>query len=118
MRVIIAEKPSMARDIAKALGASERREGYIASAENCVTWCVGHLVELAPMEAYDAKLKSWSVESLPFIPEKFRYQVSDRTKGQFEVIKSLLNTDGVTSVVNACDAGREGELIFALVFTL
>ena len=118
MRLIITEKPSMGRDVAAALDATRRGEGYIEGKDDIITWCVGHLVELDDPENYDPKLKSWRMETLPIIPEEFKYHASERTRDQFNVIKTLLGRDDVTSVVNAADAGREGELIFDLVYTL
>src|SRR3954465_12314632 len=118
MRLIITEKPSMGRDVAAALGASRRGEGFIAGADEMVTWCVGHLVELDDPEGYDERLQRWRLEDLPILPDEFRYHAQDRTLDQFNVIKTLLGRADVTEVVNAADAGREGELIFDLVYTL
>ncbi len=118
MRLIITEKPSMGRDVAAALGASRRGEGFIEGASDIVTWCVGHLVELDEPDAYDARFKSWRSEHLPIIPQEFSYHPAARTLDQFKIIKTLLNRKDVTSIVNAADAGREGELIFDLVYTL
>jgi DNA topoisomerase-3 len=118
MRLIITEKPSMGRDVAAALGAARRGEGFIAGASDIVTWCVGHLVELDDPESYDERLQRWRLEDLPILPGEFKYHASERTLEQFKVIKSLLAREDVTSVVNAADAGREGELIFDLVYTL
>ncbi|HJR06921.1 MAG TPA: DNA topoisomerase III [Pyrinomonadaceae bacterium] len=118
MRLIITEKPSMGRDVAAALGATRRGEGYLEGKDDIVTWCVGHLVELDDPEVYDPKLKSWRLETLPIIPDEFKYHASERTRDQFNVIKSLMGRDDVTEIVNAADAGREGELIFDLVYTL
>jgi DNA topoisomerase III len=118
MRLIITEKPSMGRDVAAALGATRRGEGYLEGKADIITWCIGHLVELDDPENYDPKLKSWRMETLPIIPDEFKYHASERTKDQFNVIKNLLRRDDVTSIVNAADAGREGELIFDLVYTL
>ncbi len=118
MRLIITEKPSMGRDVAAALGATRRGEGFVEGTADIVTWCVGHLVELDEPERYDPAWKSWRLETLPIIPEKFKYHPSDRTKDQFTVIKQLLKREDVTEVVNAADAGREGELIFDLVYKL
>ncbi len=108
----------MGRDVAAALGATRRGDGYLEGKDDIVTWCIGHLVELDDPDVYDPKLKSWRMETLPIIPEEFKYHASDRTKDQFNVIKTLLGRDDVTRVVNAADAGREGELIFDLVYTL
>jgi len=118
MRLIITEKPSMGRDVAAALGAARRGEGFIEGPADIVTWCVGHLVELDEPERYDPAWKSWRLETLPIIPERFKYHPSERTKDQFTVIKQLLKREDVTEVVNAADAGREGELIFDLVYRL
>ena len=118
MRLIVTEKPSMGRDVAAALGASRRGDGYISGGRDIVTWCVGHLVELDDPESYDAALKSWRLETLPIIPERFRYHASERTRDQFGVIRELMNRDDVEVIVNAADAGREGELIFDLVYAL
>jgi DNA topoisomerase-3 len=118
MRLIITEKPSMGRDVAAALGATRRGEGYLEGKDDIITWCIGHLVELDDPETYDPKFKSWRMETLPIIPGEFKYHASERTLDQFKVIKTLLGRDDVTTVVNAADAGREGELIFDLVYTL
>jgi DNA topoisomerase-3 len=118
MRLIITEKPSMGRDVAGALGASRRGEGFITGASDIVTWCIGHLVELEDPEKYDERLQRWRLEDLPILPREFKYHASERTLDQFKVIESLLAREDVTSVVNAADAGREGELIFDLVYTL
>ncbi|HEX7956785.1 MAG TPA: DNA topoisomerase, partial [Pyrinomonadaceae bacterium] len=118
MRLIVTEKPSMGRDVAAALGAARRGEGFIAGESDIVTWCVGHLVELDDPQAYDARFERWRVEDLPILPEEFKYRPSERTLDQFNVIRALLGREDVSSVVNAADAGREGELIFDLVYTL
>ncbi|MCA1592057.1 MAG: DNA topoisomerase 3 [Acidobacteria bacterium] len=118
MRLIITEKPSMGRDVAAALGATRRGDGFIEGRDDIVTWCVGHLVELDEPEAYDPKFKQWRMDSLPIIPQSFKYHPSERTSDQFKIIKELLKEERVTLVVNAADAGREGELIFDLVYTL
>ncbi len=108
----------MGRDIAAALNVTRRLSGCIEGATEIVTWCIGHLVELDDPDAYDSKYHSWRLEHLPIIPEEFTYHPSERTLDQFKVIKTLLNRKDVTSIVNATDAGREGELIFDLVYTL
>jgi DNA topoisomerase-3 len=118
MRLIITEKPSMGRDVAAALGLTRRGEGFVEGPGDIVTWCVGHLVELDDPEAYDPRLKSWRLETLPIIPEKFKYHPIERTRDQFGVLRELLGRADVETVVNAADAGREGELIFDLVYTL
>jgi DNA topoisomerase III len=118
MRLIITEKPSMGRDVAAALNAARRGEGFIEGANDIITWCVGHLVELDDPESYDPKLKHWRMDTLPILPESFKYHPSERTKDQFRVIRELLKRKDVETVVNAADAGREGELIFDLVYML
>ncbi|MGH9944585.1 MAG: DNA topoisomerase, partial [Pyrinomonadaceae bacterium] len=118
MRLVVTEKPSMGRDVAAALGATRRGEGFLEGPRDIVTWCVGHLVELDQPDSYDPALKHWRAESLPIIPDKFKYHASDRTRDQFGVIKQLMSREDVTAIVNAADAGREGELIFDLVYRL
>ncbi len=108
----------MGRDVAAALGATRRGEGFIAGESDIVTWCVGHLVELDDPQAYDPRFERWRVEDLPILPGEFKYHPSERTLQQFNVIRALLGRTDVASVVNAADAGREGELIFDLVYTL
>src|SRR6266487_6654474 len=118
MRLIITEKPSMGRDVAAALGATKRGDGFLSGATDIVTWCIGHLVELDEPEAYDDRFRRWRLEDLPIIPAKFNYHPNTRTKDQFGTIKQLLARDDIERVVNATDAGREGELIFWLVYEL
>ncbi len=108
----------MGRDVAAALGATRRGEGFISGESDIVTWCVGHLVELDDPQAYEQRFERWRVEDLPILPDEFKYHPSERTLDQFNVIRALLGRGDVTSVVNAADAGREGELIFDLVYTL
>lgn len=116
MNLVIAEKPSVAQSIAKVLGCNDKQDGYLSGGGYLVSWCVGHLVELAEPETYDSKYETWKKEDLPIIPDEFQYQVASATKKQFKVLKDLLHRDDVTCVTNACDAGREGELIFRLVY--
>ena len=115
--LVIAEKPSVGRDIAAALpGSFAKSEGYLESDEYVVSWAVGHLVGLAAPEAYDAKLKKWRYADLPIVPSKFKLTPNDdRAKKQLTVVHKLMQRDDVESIVNACDAGREGELIFAYI---
>lgn len=115
-KLIIAEKPSVAREIAKVVGASKRNDGYLEGDDVIVSWCVGHLVGLANPEAYDKKYKFWNLDDLPIFPDAFQRIVYSSTKKQFQVLKKLMHSKNVDSVVNACDAGREGELIFRLVY--
>ncbi len=115
-RLIIAEKPSVGAAYAKVLGATNRQDGYLEGNGYLVSWCIGHLVELAPPNVYDEKYTKWSVADLPILPEKWQYLVSASTKKQFGILKKLMNHPDVDSVTAATDAGREGELIFRLVY--
>ena len=116
MKLVLAEKPSVAQSIAKVLGANKREDGYLEGNGYVVSWCVGHLVELAQPEAYDAKYSKWTYADLPIFPADWRYEVSSGTKKQFGILKKLMARDDVASLVCATDAGREGELIFRLVY--
>ncbi len=115
-RLAITEKPSVAQAYAKVLGATNRSDGYLEGSGYLVSWCVGHLVELAPPNVYDEKYVKWSVADLPILPEKWQYLVSDSTKKQFGILKKLMHRKDVESLICATDAGREGELIFRLVY--
>ena len=115
-RLVIAEKPSVGAAYAKVLGATNRQDGYWEGNGYLVSWCIGHLVELAPPNVYDEKYVKWSVVDLPILPEKWQYLVSASTKKQFGILKKLMNRPDVDSVTAATDAGREGELIFRLVY--
>lgn len=101
---------------AKVLGAHGRQDGYLEGSGYLISWCVGHLVELAPPSAYGERYVKWNIADLPILPEKWQYLVSASTKKQFSVLKKLLHRADVETVVNSCDAGREGELIFRLVY--
>jgi DNA topoisomerase III len=116
--LVIAEKPSVGRDLARVLpGPFEKKEGYLEGPEHVVTWAVGHLVQLAEPEQYDPKFKKWRMADLPIVPDRFELVVRDeRSRKQMTVIQRLLDREDVERVVNACDAGREGELIFAYVY--
>lgn len=116
MKLVIAEKPSVAQSLAAVLGAGKRGQGYLEGNGYLVSWCVGHLVGLAAADAYDPKYSRWCYEDLPIIPEKWRYAVAPDKKEQYEVLVSLMNRPDVESLVCATDAGREGELIFRLVY--
>ena len=118
MRLVVAEKPSVARDIANVLGRGRKEKGSIVGDGWTVTWAVGHLAELAPPDAYGEEYKRWRLESLPVLPERFKVKVNAKTRDQFAVVKGLMRSAGVTEVVNACDAGREGELIFSYLYEL
>ncbi|MCD8099893.1 MAG: DNA topoisomerase 3, partial [Oscillospiraceae bacterium] len=115
-RLVIAEKPSVAQALSKVLGANRRCDGYLEGNGYLVSWCVGHLVELAEPDAYDPHYKKWAKEDLPIVPVEWKYNVSPSTKKQFDILKKLMHRDDVTSLVCATDAGREGELIFRLVY--
>lgn len=115
-KLVIAEKPSVAQALSKVLGANRRCDGYLEGNGYLVSWCVGHLVELAEPDAYDPHYKKWSKEDLPIVPVEWKYNVSASTKKQFNILKRLMHRDDVTSLVCATDAGREGELIFRLVY--
>ena len=115
-KLVVAEKPSVAMSYAKVLGATNRQDGYLEGNGYLVSWCVGHLVELAPPNVYDAKYVKWSIADLPILPQKWQYLVSTSTKKQFGILQKLMNRPDVDSIVNSCDSGREGELIFRLVY--
>src|SRR5829696_8462461 len=116
--LVIAEKPSVGRDLARVLpGAFQKHEGYLETDRHIMTWAVGHLVQLAEPDEYDPKYKKWRMADLPIVPDRFKLVVRDeRSKKQMSVITKLLKRDDVDRVVNACDAGREGELIFAWTY--
>ena len=114
--LVVAEKPSVGAAYAKVLGATNRQDGYWEGNGYLVSWCVGHLVELAPPNVYDAKYVKWSIADLPILPEKWQYLVSTSTQKQFGILQKLMHRPDVDSIVNSCDAGREGELIFRLVY--
>ncbi|WP_347003284.1 DNA topoisomerase 3 [Enterocloster clostridioformis] len=114
--LVLAEKPSVAQSLAKVLGANKRCDGYLEGNGYIVSWCVGHLVELSPPEAYDETYAKWRLSDLPILPATWKYQVSASTRKQFGILKKLMKRDDVESLVCATDAGREGELIFRLVY--
>lgn len=118
MELVIAEKPSVAQSIAAVLGATQRKDGYLEGNEYLVSWCVGHLVELAQPESYEEAWKKWSYESLPIIPQEWQHEVKSDTKAQYQILKKLMHDDRVDAVVCATDAGREGELIFRLTYNM
>jgi DNA topoisomerase III len=118
MRLIVAEKPSVGRDIASALGRHRKGKGAFTGDGWIVTWALGHLAELAPPDAYGEQYKKWRLETLPILPENFKVRVNHKTRDQFTIVKNLLRDPSITEVVNACDAGREGELIFAYLYGL
>ena len=116
MKLIITEKPSVAKSIASALGVTSRADGYFEGGGWLVSWCIGHLVGLADAAAYDDRYKKWRYEDLPILPDPFCYVVSEEKAAQFHILRSLMDRSDVTELVNACDAGREGELIFRLAY--
>ena len=117
MQLVLTEKPSVAQSIAKVIcHNAKRNDGYIEDRNYLVTWCVGHLVELASPQEYDDKYRRWSLDTLPVIPEEWKYLIKPETKKQFNTIKTLMGRKDVESVICATDAGREGELIFRLVY--
>lgn len=115
-RLVITEKPSVAAAIAKVIGAKERKDGFFQGNGYLVSWCVGHLVELAMPQEYDERYRKWRREDQPILPGKWKYQVSQATKKQFQTLKSLMGRKDVAELICATDAGREGELIFRLVY--
>ena len=116
MKLVITEKPSVAKSIASALGVTSRADGHFEGGGWLISWCIGHLVGLADAAAYDDRYKKWRYEDLPILPNPFRYMVSEEKTAQFHILRSLMERPDVTELVNACDAGREGELIFRLVY--
>ncbi|WP_312635139.1 DNA topoisomerase 3 [Oscillibacter sp.] len=116
MQLIIAEKPSVGAAIAAALGATGRKSGYIEGKGIIISWCIGHLVGLADAGSYDERFKKWRYDDLPILPDEWNYALSPGKEEQFAVLKSLMERPDISEVVNACDAGREGELIFRLVY--
>ena len=116
--LVIAEKPSVAQSYAKNLSAYKREDGYLEGESCIVSWCLGHLAEYAQPEEYDPKYEKWQFDDLPIFPEAWKLKVSKDKKKQFEVIKTLMNRSDVEYLVNGCDAGREGELIFQRVYVL
>ena len=118
MKLVITEKPSVAESISAVLGADKRRDGYCEGSNFLVSWCFGHLAELASAEVYDEAYARWSREQLPIIPESWQYSVGRDKKKQLDLLTELMRRSDVTEIINACDAGREGELIFRTVYLL
>ena len=115
-KLVIAEKPSVARSIAAVIGAEQKRNGYLEGNGYFVSWCVGHLVELAQASVYNTQYQKWRREDLPIIPNPWQYVVFEGTKQQFAILSCLMNAPDVESIICATDAGREGELVFRLVY--
>ena len=116
MKLVIAEKPSVAISIAKVIGATKKKDGYYEGNGYKVSWCVGHLIQMANPDSYDEKYAKWNMVDLPIIPREYKYEVAKATKKQFNILKKLMNGKEIDMVINACDAGREGENIFRLVY--
>ena len=116
MKLIVTEKPSVAQSIAAVLGATSKKDGYIEGKDCIISWCVGHLVGLSPPEDYNPDYQNWKQSDLPILPEQWRYFIAEKTAKQFAVLKALMNDSRISSLVCATDAGREGELIFRLVY--
>ena len=116
MKLVIAEKPSVALSISKIIGAKNKKDGYYEGNGYRVSWCVGHLIQMANPDAYDEKYAKWNIDDLPIIPSEYQYDVAKATKKQFNTLKKLMNDKEIDTVINACDAGREGEAIFRLVY--
>ena len=116
MELVISEKPSVAQSIAAVIGAKQRGDGFLEGGGYLVSWCLGHLAELASADAYDEKFAKWRREDLPILPGNWRFTVSGDKQKQFDILRALMRRDDVKEVINACDAGREGELIFRTVY--
>ncbi|HGI2780390.1 TPA: DNA topoisomerase 3 [Streptococcus agalactiae] len=114
--LVISEKPSVAISISKVLGATKKKDGYYEGNGYRVSWCVGHLIQMANPDAYDEKYAKWDMADLPIIPKDYKYEVAKATKKQFNILKKLMNDKEIDTIINACDAGREGESIFRLVY--
>ena len=115
-KLVIAEKPSVAISIAKVIGAKNKKDGYYEGNGYKVSWCVGHLIQMANPDRYDEKYAKWNMADLPIIPSEYKYEVAKSTKKQFAILKKLMNDKEIDTIINACDAGREGESIFRLVY--
>ena len=116
MKLIITEKPSVARDIAKVLGIKQQSQGYISSKDTIITWALGHLIELCQPDEYAEEFKQWKLEDLPIIPDQFKTKIIQRSKDQYHVVHQLFQKPEINEVICATDAGREGELIFRLIY--
>lgn len=118
MKLVIAEKPSVAQSLAKVLGATVRRDGYLEGSGYLVSWCIGHLAGLANADCYDTRYAKWKLEDLPMIPSPFQFRIADNKQKRFDILQNLMHRQDVDEIINACDAGREGELIFRTVYHL
>ena len=115
-KLVIAEKPRVAISIAKVIGAKNKKDGYYEGNGYKVSWCVGHLIQMANPDAYDGKYAKWNMANLPIIPSEYKYDVAKATKKQFAILKKLMNNKEIDTIINACDAGREEKSIFRLVY--
>ena len=116
MKLVICEKPSVGAAVAAALGVTGKKDGYIENDKYIISWCIGHLVQLSEAAAYGEQYRKWSYDSLPILPQEWQYTVAADKGKQFKILKDLMHRADVSEVVNACDAGREGELIFRFVY--
>ena len=114
--LIICEKPSVAKTVALALGAAEQKDGYLSGDGLLVSWCIGHLISMADAGSYDERYKKWRYEDLPILPQTWKYAPTPGKEKQLAILKELLHRSDVSEIVNACDSGREGELIFRFVY--
>ena len=118
MKLVIAEKPSVAKAYALALGVRDRKDGYYEGSGMLISWCIGHLAVLADADQYDPKYREWKLDDLPILPANWRFAVCADKRKQFDMLCALMEREDVTEIVNACDAGREGELIFRILYLL
>jgi len=116
MKLVIAEKPSVGAAIAAVMGANEKRSGYFEGGGYLVSWCIGHLISLADAATYNEQYRKWKYDDLPIVPQDWQFTVASGKEQQFSVLKDLMQRSDVSEIVNACDSGREGELIFRFVY--
>ena len=116
MKLVIAEKPSVGAAIAAVLGANKKRSGYFEGSGYLVSWCIGHLISLAAAATYNEQYRKWKYDDLPSVPQDWQFTVASGKEQQFSVLKDLMHRSDVSEIVNACDSGREGELIFRFVY--
>ena len=116
MKLVIAEKPSVAKAIAAVLHADERKNGYMEGSGYLISWCIGHLISFADVAGYNEQYRKWNYDDLPIIPQEWKFVIAGGKEQQFSVLKDLMHRNDVTEIINACDSGREGELIFRFVY--
>lgn len=116
MKLVIAEKPSVGAAIAAVMGANEKRSGYFEGGGYLVSWCIGHLISLADAATYNEQFRKWKYDDLPIVPQEWQFIVASGKEQQFSILKDLMHRSDVTEIINACDSGREGELIFRFVY--